>query len=625
MKKLFKYILVGLAVSLMVLPLVMPLIAQLATILVQRFETNSFLHILSTFAFDAEVGIANLTFMFACFAGVFTALKNKHLNISVVSERLTEKTALIVNNVIKTMSIGILVALFFATFPNIISIINPGETVWAIPVRAIFFILSLMYLGLVIIEIKRSNSLVVNIIGVTLGVLFSLGSILGSLYGLFQLETTLLSSIFDGIVAFAKIILPLLVIAFIVLAFFGMPLYIVLSGIGFFCFLQGGGYVDVLSMEAYSILSDTSMTAIPLFTIAGCLFAEGSAGKRLTAFMNEAVGFLRGGTIITAVLVSTLFTTFTGASGVTILALGGVLSLILIGTGSKKDEAEALITASGAIGILLPPSLAVILYGVTNIFSGANVIDIFKGAILPGFMLALATIITGIIRDKNKNRTKFSVQRLGSTFIQSIVELSLPILVFGFYFSGLLTLVQTAAFAACYAFAIVVFIRKDYTLKDAFNSILNSTPIVGGVLIIVAVAKGLAAFFIDANVPGILSDFVLAHISNKNVFLLLLNLLLLVVGCIMDLYSAILVVSPLIIPIADSFGIAPVHIAVIFLTNLSLGFLTPPVGMNLFIASYTFKKPVLKIARDVMPYLIIQLIILLLVTYIPWFSMVFVN
>ncbi|MEL3907657.1 MAG: TRAP transporter large permease subunit [Treponemataceae bacterium] len=625
MKKLFKYILLGLAVSLMVLPLIMPLFAKLASSLIQQSETNTFLQVLSTFAFDAEAGIANLTFMFACFAGVFTAFKNKHLNISVVSDTLSEKASIVVNNIIKAISIAILVALFFATFPNIISIINPDETVWAVPVRIIFFALSLMYLGLTIIEVKRSKNIITNILGLSLGLLLALGSILGSLYGLFQLETNLLSGLFDGIVLFVKIILPLLVITFIVLAFLGMPLYIVLSGIAFFSFLQGGGYVDVLSMEAYSILSDTSMTAIPLFTIAGCLFAEGSAGKRLTAFINEAVGFLRGGPIITAVLVSTLFTTFTGASGVTILALGGVLSLILIGTGSKKDEAEALITASGAIGILLPPSLAVILYGVTNIFSGANVIDIFKGAILPGLMLALATIITGIIRDKNKNRTKFSIKRLGSTFLQSVVELSLPILVFGFYFSGLLTLVQTAAFAACYAFAIVVFIRKDYTLKDAFISIINSTPIVGGVLIIVAVAKGLAAFFIDANIPVILSDFVLAHISNKNVFLLLLNILLLIVGCIMDLYSAILVVSPLIIPIAESFGIAPVHIAVIFLTNLSLGFLTPPVGMNLFIASYTFKKPVLKIARDVLPYLIIQLIILLLVTYVPWFSMVFVN
>ena len=231
----------------------------------------------------------------------------------------------------------------------------------------------------------------------------------------------------------------------------------------------------------------------------------------------------------------------------------------------------------------------------------------------------------GVILDKNKTGARFSPKRLGEAFVSSFLELLLPLAIFLLYFSNFFTLVQTAAFAAVYAFVIEVFVRKDFTIKQAFDSIVNNVPVVGGVLIIVGAAKGLAAYFIDANIPGILSDFVLLHISNKYVFLLLLNILLLLVGCIMDLYSAILVVSPLIIPIAESFGLHPVHIAVIFLTNLALGFLTPPVGMNLFIASYTFKKPVLKIARDILPYLIVQLIILLLVTYVPWFSLALVG
>ena len=222
-------------------------------------------------------------------------------------------------------------------------------------------------------------------------------------------------------------------------------------------------------------------------------------------------------------------------------------------------------------------------------------------------------------------RTPFSLSTFVTSFKEAFLELLLPIAVFILYFTGIFSLVQTAAFAAVYAFIIEVFLRRDFSIKEAFKKILESVPIIGGVLIIVSAAKGLASFFIDANVPYLLSEFVLAHISSKYVFLLLLNLLLLIVGCIMDLYSAILVVSPLIIPIAESFGIAPVHLAVIFLTNLALGFLTPPVGMNLFIASYTFEKPVLKIARDILPYLLMQAIILLLVTYVPWFSMVFVE
>lgn len=624
MKKLLHYLLMIMAAALMVLPLAMPLLARLVNRLVQTSQINPCLQAISTFAFDGEVGIANISFMFACFAGIYTGLKNKHLNISVVSENLSERMSRAVHAIIQATGIAILLALFFATFPNILGIIAPSETVWGIPIRIIFIAISVMYLGLFLIEVKRTKSIAVIAVGICLGLFLALDSILGIFYALFNWGGCFLATVFSAVTASVRILLPVAVIFIIVLAFFGMPLYLVLSAIAFLGFLQGGGYVDVLPMEAYTILADTSITAIPLFTFAGCLLAEGSAGKRLTAFINEGVGFLRSGPIITAVLVSTLFTTFTGASGVTILALGGVLSLILTGTGSDKDSAEGLITASGAIGILLPPSFAVILYAVTNMFSGASVIDIFKGAVLPGLMLVFVTIGLGVFLDKNKTGTRFSAKRFGEAFTAAIWELLLPILIFVLYFTNTLTLVQTAAFAAVYAFILEV-ARKDFTVKAAFTSLVENIPIVGGVLIIVSAAKGLASYFIDANVPGLLSDFVLIHINNKYVFLLLLNILLLVVGCIMDLYSAILVVSPLIIPIAENFGLHPVHIAVIFLMNLALGFLTPPVGMNLFLASYTFKKPVLKIARDIMPYLIAQLVILLLVTYIPWFSLVFVN
>lgn len=625
MKKLLNYSLIIMAVLLMLLPLCMPLVSKLTDILLRNFEMNPFLQVLSTFAFDSELGIVNLTFVFACFAGIYTSLKNKHLNISLFAEKLSEHSRKIVENAIKIVSIAILTALFFASFPNILGIINASDTVWGIPIRIVFLAISLMYLGLALIELRRSANIFIAIGGLILALLLALGPILGMCYLLFHWDGGFLASVFDKIMAGTSALMPMIVLVFLALALFGMPLYIVISGIAFFSFLQGGGYVDILPLESYGILADSSITAIPLFTIAGCLFADGSAGKRLTAFMNEAVGFLRGGAIITAVLVATLFTTFTGASGVTILALGGVLSLILSGTGSSKDDAEALITASGAIGILLPPSLAVILYAVTNIFSGANVVDIFKATIVPGLLLAFATIILGIIKDKNKSKTTFSKERLQKSFFESILELALPIAVFVLYFSGFMSLVQTAAFAAVYAFIVEVLVRKDFSIDSALESILDNVPIIGGVLIIVSAAKGLAAFFIDANIPYILSDFVFTHISSKYLFLFLLNILLLFVGCIMDLYSAILVVSPLIIPIAEKFGIHSVHLAVIFLTNLSLGFLTPPVGMNLFIASYTFKKPVLKVARDIMPYLIVQLIILLIVTYIPQISLLFVQ
>jgi len=272
----------------------------------------------------------------------------------------------------------------------------------------------------------------------------------------------------------------------------------------------------------------------------------------------------------------------------------------------------------------LPPSLAVIVYGATN-FMTVNIFDLFKGAVLPGVLLALSMMAIGIIKDKNSKRIRFSKAALFQSFKAGFFELLLPILIAIVYFGGCFSLFETAAFTVLYSFVLEVFIRKDLNIKKALDIILQSIPVAGGVLVIIGAAKGLALFLVYAGIPEMLSDFAITFVGSKVLFLLLLNILLLVVGCIMDLYSAILVVSPLIIPVAESFGIHPVHTGVIFLTNLALGFLTPPIGMNLFIASYTFKKPVIKIVKSILPYLAVQFVILLLITYIPWFSTVFTN
>jgi tripartite ATP-independent transporter DctM subunit len=237
--------------------------------------------------------------------------------------------------------------------------------------------------------------------------------------------------------------------------------------------------------------------------------------------------------------------------------------------------------------------------------------------------MATAMIIVGVSRDKTGARSPFSMREFLASVKGSVAELLLPVGVIAGYFSGFLSLIETAAFTAAYAFILEVFVRKDFTARKAATIALKSIPVAGGVLVIIGAAKGLAYFMIDAGIPFQLTDFVITFVHSKYLFLFLLNILLLIVGCLMDLYSAILVVSPLIIPVAESFGINPVHTGVIFLTNLSLGFITPPVGMNLFIASYTFEKPVMRIARNILPYLLIQFMIVILITYVPWFSTVF--
>ncbi|UTC91109.1 TRAP transporter large permease subunit [Treponema denticola] len=615
MKKVVNGFILALTAVLIVLPFVSHILANLGG--------NSL---------EYERLIVQLVFVFACLAGLITTIGKKQLNIEVFTFKLDKKVQLIINAFLSCVNIAILTAVFFSVFPNY-NMLSSEDRVLYIPIKIFFSALPPMYLIILALEIKRSKCIVLSIAGLLIGLLISTGSILGLLnlvFGSWYPEindsdlANLLSGISISVQAFSAKAIWGIVLIFTVFSLFGMPLYIVLSGLAYFAFMTTGGYVESIPMETYSILTDTSIAAIPLFTIAGYLLAGGSAGKRLLDFVKSSVGCIRGGVVIAAVLVATFFTTFTGASGVTILALGGILSVILTGSGYSEDDSEALITASGSIGLLLPPSLAVIVYGATN-FMTVNIFDLFRGAVLPGALLSLSMIVIGVIKDKKSKRIRFSKEALAQSFKAGFLELLLPILIVIVYFGGYFTLFETAAFTVLYSFMLEVFIRKDLSIKKAIDVILQSIPVAGGVLVIIGAAKGLALFLVYAGIPEMLSDFAITFVGSKVLFLLLLNILLLVVGCIMDLYSAILVVSPLIIPVAESFGIHPVHTGVIFLTNLALGFLTPPIGMNLFIASYTFKKPVIKIVKNILPYLAVQFIILLLITYIPWFSMAFIK
>ena len=570
-----------------------------------------------------DLAIVNLVFAFASIAGIITSAQGKQLNLAVINEVLPETPRRIADWFLTLIGTATLTALFLSSTSELFMIFGPKENVWGIPLSVVFLALPLMYLGMVSVTIAKSSLKLAGILGAVIGLVIASGPVAGIAFSLFHIESfPLATDIFNGWIAFSSFALWPLVIILIVAAAFGLPLFIVLSGIAYIAFSQGGGYVEMISQEAYGILTDKSIAAIPLFTLAGYLLAEGSAGKRLLDVMQRSIGWIKGGPVIAAVLVATFFTTFTGASGVTILALGGLLTVILTGSGYRKDDAEALVTASGSIGMLFPPSLAIIVYATTNVFS-VDVYALFKGAILPGLLMAIGMVALGIARDKTGTRIPFSAPELLASIGRGFWELLLPIGIIAGYFSGFLSLIETAAFTAVYAFVLEVVIRRDFSFRKALSVILKSIPVAGGVLVIVGAAKGLAYFMIDAGIPMMLTSFVVSFVHSKYLFLFLLNILLLVVGCLMDLYSAILVVSPLIIPVAESFGIAPVHTGVIFLTNLALGFLTPPVGMNLFIASYTFEKPVMRIARNILPYLIMQFVILMIVTYVPWFSMVF--
>ena len=325
-----------------------------------------------------------------------------------------------------------------------------------------------------------------------------------------------------------------------------------------------------------------------------------------------------------AILVCAFFTTFTGASGVTILALGALLSYVLLKGKYKGKFTLGLLTASGSIGLLFPPSLPIIIYGVS---AQVSIKDMFLGGILPGLIMVMALVVFGIIYavKNNADREPFQFKEALSAVKGSIWEVLFPIIILLSYFGGLTTLVESAAIAVVYVIIVEVFINRDLKIRDLPSIFLKSIPIIGGVLTILALAKGFSYFIVDAEIPMQLTAWVQENISSKYVFLFVLNIGLLITGCFMDIFSAIMVVVPLILPLGKIFGIHPVHLGIIFLANMELGYITPPVGLNLFLASYRFNEPMGKICRNVIPFFLIQLGILLLITYIPFFSTALLN
>jgi len=399
-------------------------------------------------------------------------------------------------------------------------------------------------------------------------------------------------------------------------AFLGLPIFVVLGGIGYLLFAKSGLPLEIIPNQAYAVLTGGAIPAIPLFAAVGFFLSESKAGERLVRFFQALFGWFPGGLTVMAVLVCAFFTTFTGASGVTILALGGLLAVILEKAGYPKGFTVGILTASGSVGLLFPPSLPVIIYGVT---AQASIKDMFVGGLLPGLFLVVSIMSVGIIYSWKRGIPRHplkigaAVKALGESFW----ELLLPLLVFGLYFGGVVSLQESAAVVLLYVWIVETFIKRDMKVRDLPRIFLTAVPIIGGVLIILALANGLSYYIIDAQIPQKLSDWVAANISSQYVFLLLLNVALLVVGCFMDIYSAILVVVPLIIPLGALFHIHPVHLGIIFLANLELGYLTPPVGLNLYLASYRFNEPVHRVYKDVLVFLAIGLVAVLLITYVP--------
>lgn len=414
--------------------------------------------------------------------------------------------------------------------------------------------------------------------------------------------------------------LVILILIFI-LAFSGTPLFVIMAIgalLGFYFISQVD--IAIIIQEAYRLASAPALIAIPLFTVGGYILAESKAPERLLRFTKAAVGWIPGGVPLVILIVTSVFTALTGASGITIVALGGLLFPILKKAGYSENFSLGIITSTGSIGLLFPPSLPIILYGV---ISQTAVNELFIAGILPGLLLILSFFIFSMITSLGKKiqREKFDIKEFISATRSAIFEIPLPIFIVLGIYTGKFTASEAAIVTVVWVIIVEFFIYRDIKIKDFPKIIRESMLLIGAIMAILSMAMGFTNFLVDQQIPQKLFEFSKQYIDSKISFLIVLNIFLLIVGTLMDIFSAIVVVVPLIYPVAQSYGIDPVHLGIIFLANLEIGYLTPPVGLNLFISSFRFNKPITQIYKLVVPFISILLICLLIITYVPELSL----
>ncbi|MCG9134746.1 TRAP transporter large permease, partial [Candidatus Poribacteria bacterium] len=402
-------------------------------------------------------------------------------------------------------------------------------------------------------------------------------------------------------------------------ALLGGALFVLLGGASIIGYATAGEPIATILIDFNRLTRNSTILIIPLFTFAGYIIAEGKAPQRLVAFARASVGWLPGGIAVVVLGTCAFFTTFTGASGVTIIALGGLVYPILRQTYNEKFSL-GLITASGSIGLLFPPSVPLILYA---IIAQVPIDRMFLAGIIPGLLILgiLSFYCSGWSVIKKTETTPFDLTVFQKTLWQAKWELLLPFIVLGGILSGIVTLDEAAALTAIYACIVEIGIHRSVSLKVLPRIVKESTLLVGAILIILGIALGLTNYLITLDVPTTVLDWIQSTTENRVITLIGLNVFLLIVGCLMDIFSAVIIVVPLLLPIAEQFGIDKAHLGIIVLTNLEIGYLTPPVGMNLFISSMKFDRPVVMLYRSVLLFIALLLVALVLVTYVPELSL----
>lgn len=402
-------------------------------------------------------------------------------------------------------------------------------------------------------------------------------------------------------------------------ALLGGALFVLLGGLAILGYAVSGDPISSIIIDLNRLARNPTIMTIPMFTFAGYVMAESNAPKRLIALAQTSVGWLPGGVAMVVLVTCAFFTTFTGASGVTIVALGGLLFPILRQHYTEQFSL-GIITTSGSLGLLFPPSIPLILYA---IIAQVPIDLMFCAGIIPGFLLILILggYCSGWSLFKRVEHTPFDLRTFGRALRNALGEVLLPFIVLGCIISGIVTIDEAAALTAIYLLIVEMVIHRDISIRQLPKIVRESMLLVGAILIILGIALGLTNYLVTIELPSIALDWIQGQTQNKIVTLIGLNLFLLAVGCLMDIFSAIVIIVPLLIPIAEGFGIDKAHLGIIVLTNLEIGYLTPPVGMNLFISSLKFEKSVISLYRSVLLFIGLLLFALVIVTYVPELSL----
>ncbi len=411
----------------------------------------------------------------------------------------------------------------------------------------------------------------------------------------------------------------------ILLALIGTPLFIVVCCLTLYSFYTAEIDLTILLIEMYRLAEMPALSAIPLFAFSGFVLSASKAPERIVRISQALLHWLPGGLAIVSLVVCALFTALTGASGMTIIALGGLLWPALNRAGYRDDFSLGLLTTSGSLGLLLPPSLPLILYA---IIAEVAIDDLFLAGLVPGALLITALSFYSVFTHRHtlrKDTTADITPSLCSCLREGVWELVIPLVLFGGIYGGLIAISEAAVLLTGYVLLIEVGIKREVLPKDLPKIAIESMSLVGAIFIILCASMAYTSYLIDQQIPQSVLAFFQLHIESKWVFLLILNIFLLAVGCIIDMFSALVLVVPLVLPLASAFDVHPIHLGILFLTNLEIGYSTPPIGMNLFISSMRFERPILTLYKASIPFLSILLFCLLLITYIPAISLFLID